>query len=67
MEYVGILGAISTFDPKVSSFSVFSKRLKQFFLANNITDSDKKRAILLNTLSEECYILVQSLCVPELP
>lgn len=39
---------------------------KEPFLANNITDSERLREILLNLLSEECYILVRSLCVLEL-
>lgn len=39
---------------------------KEPFLANNITDSERMREILLNLLSEECYILVRSLCVLEL-
>lgn len=46
---------------------MFSERVKQFFIANNILEENRKRAILLNTLSEECYVIVKSLCVPDLP
>lgn len=66
-EVMGLLGSLNIFDPKVSNFSIFSERLKQFFVANKITDPDRKKAILLNTLSEDCYILVRNLCVPVLP
>ncbi|KAJ8910316.1 hypothetical protein NQ315_012237 [Exocentrus adspersus] len=35
--------------------------------SQQITDEERKKAILLNTLSEDCYILLRNLCVPELP
>lgn len=66
-ELVGLLGTLTVFDSKTSDFSVFKERLNQFFIANKITDEVRQKAILLNTLSEDCYILVRSLCVPELP
>lgn len=72
-ELVGLLGSLSTFIElyrpyhKTSDCSVFSERLNQFLNSNNISDENKKRAILLNTLSEECYVMVRNLCVPDLP
>ncbi|XP_074039987.1 uncharacterized protein [Leptinotarsa decemlineata] len=66
-EIVGLLGSLSTFNHENSDFSVFLERLKQFFIANNITEEKRKKAILLNTLSEKCYILLRNLCVPNLP
>lgn len=63
----GLLGSLSVFDAKSSDFTVFKERLNQFFIANGITEEVRKKAILLNTLSEECYVLVRSLCVPDLP
>lgn len=62
-----LLGALSVFDPKISSYTVFSERLTQFFIANEITSDDRKKAILLNTLSEDCYVLLRNLCVPKTP
>ena len=62
-----LLGALSAFDPKTSSYTVFSERLTQFFIANEITSDDRKKAILLNTLNEECYVLLRNLCVPQTP
>lgn len=55
------------FDPKIHDWSVHVSRLTQFFVANAITDNDKKRAILLNGLSQEAYILLKNLCVPNGP
>ncbi|XP_044764532.1 uncharacterized protein K02A2.6-like [Coccinella septempunctata] len=55
------------FDPKIHDWTVHINRLEQFFVANTITDSDIKRAILLNGLSQEAYILLQNLCVPRKP
>ncbi|KAJ8971388.1 hypothetical protein NQ317_005087 [Molorchus minor] len=43
------------------------ERLTQFFIANKIADEERKKAILLNTLTEECYVLLRNLCVPNLP
>ncbi|XP_050305606.1 uncharacterized protein LOC126742843 [Anthonomus grandis grandis] len=61
------LGNLSTFDPEKSDYAIFSERLKQFFVANGITEDDKMRAILLNTLNEDCYVLLRNLCVPKTP
>lgn len=46
---------------------MFSKRINQCFLANDIDDDAQKRAILLNMFSEKTYILIRNLCVPNLP
>lgn len=44
----------------------FRKIKSFFFTINGITEEVKKKVILLNSLSEECYILVRNLCVPDL-
>lgn len=67
MADTNLLGNLQTFDHKNSDFTVFNERLNQFFVANSITEETKRKAILLNSLSEECYILVRNLCVPDLP
>lgn len=64
---IGLLGSLQTFDHKTSNISVFKERIAQFFIANKITDEERKKAILLNTFSEDTYVLVRNLCVPELP
>lgn len=61
------MGTSNVFDPTYSDISVFKEKLNQFFIANKITDEVRKNAILLNTLSEGCYVLVRNLCVLDLP
>lgn len=66
IHYAGLLGRLERFDHQSSDFRVFSERINQFSLANDIDDDNRKRAILLNILSEETYILLRNLCVPNL-
>lgn len=61
------LGILPEFDPKKQDWDVHLKRLQQFFIANEITDEEKKRAIVLNTLTEEAYKLTINLCIPKKP
>ncbi|KAJ8970826.1 hypothetical protein NQ317_009470 [Molorchus minor] len=58
---------LEKFDHKHSNFLVFEERLEQSFIVNNIKDGGQKRAILLCSLNEECYILLRNLCTPRLP
>lgn len=58
---------LKEFDYKINDFKIFSSRLRQFFLVNDINDEDKKRAYLLNFLSEKTYKLLVSLCAPKIP
>lgn len=55
------------FDPKIHDWAVHINRLEQFFVANSITDVAIQRAILLNGLSQEAYMLLQNLCIPSKP
>lgn len=51
-KIVGLLGTLSTIDRKYSDVSVINVRLNQFFIANKITEKERKKTILLNTLSD---------------
>lgn len=61
------LGHLREFDFNSNVWSLFKPRLENYFLANEIVQEEKKRAILLNTLSEESYQLVFNLCMPDNP
>ncbi|KAJ8943040.1 hypothetical protein NQ318_022584 [Aromia moschata] len=61
------MAIIEKFDSKKGDFTIFKERLNQSFVAYGITTMERKRAILLNSLNEECYVIVRSLCVPNLP
>ncbi|CAH0553559.1 unnamed protein product [Brassicogethes aeneus] len=39
----------------------------QFFLANGIKEDQRKRAILLNSMTDDTFILLRNLCVPDAP
>ncbi|KAG1662192.1 hypothetical protein GQR58_021058 [Nymphon striatum] len=45
----------------------YCERMEQFFVANGITDSDRKRAILLATVGESIYSLIKNLLSPTFP
>lgn len=61
------LGHIREFDPQTSDWTIFIRRMENYFIVNGITDADKKRAILLNALSEEAYKLIYNLSLPNKP
>lgn len=46
---------------------VYFARIEQYFVAYNIEDANRKRAILLSSLSEEVYSTLMDLCFPDLP
>ncbi|KAK9719446.1 hypothetical protein QE152_g22624 [Popillia japonica] len=46
------VGILTEFDPKITDWSVHIGRVEQYFVANDITDDVRKRAILLNGLSQ---------------
>lgn len=66
-ETTEIIGHLREFDQRKSDWSVYKPRLENYFVANNITCSLRKRAILLNALSEEGYKLAYNLSLPITP
>lgn len=46
---------------------VYVARIEQYFVAYNIEDANRKRAILLTSLSEDVYGTLIDLCFPDLP
>ncbi|KAI5633993.1 hypothetical protein NE865_13288 [Phthorimaea operculella] len=64
------VGTLSVFNHEVQEWSLFKERLKQWFLANDLSDLDdkasvKRRAILLSSLAENTYRLVRDLALPK--
>ena len=60
-------GHLREFEYNSSDWSVFKPRLENYFIANEIVEDAKKRAIFLNLLSESSYSLVASLSIPACP
>jgi len=62
-----IVGSVSEFDEKIDSFSDYIERLEQFFIANDIETSVKKRAVLLSCIGARTYKLLSNLLSPARP
>ncbi|XP_045471809.1 uncharacterized protein LOC123678704 [Harmonia axyridis] len=66
-EEKSFVGHLREFDVKINDWSIFKPRLLNYFTANNIDDPVRKRAILLNLLSEDSYRSIFNLCLPTAP
>ncbi|KAG4079626.1 hypothetical protein HA402_011282 [Bradysia odoriphaga] len=69
----GSIGSDSSNQPLPARFEanenwiVYFARLEQFFVAYSIEEANRKRAILLTSLSQDVYELLMDLCFPEPP
>lgn len=54
-------------NPENADWSVFNKRLENYFTANAIEDDKRKAVILLTSLNEDGYKLIYNLCLPVAP
>ena len=63
----GLHGKVSAFDANQEEWIEYVECLELYFLANDITDPVKKRAILLNAAGPTTYRLVKTLVVPGKP
>ena len=54
-------GAISAYDPKLEDWTSYADRLKHYFIANGVTEDEKKRAILISQAGPEAHKLLRSL------
>lgn len=53
-----IIGTLEPFRPDSGKWSVYEKRLQQFYIINGITTDEKKKAYLLTILrAENCDLL----------
>ncbi|XP_045453790.1 uncharacterized protein K02A2.6-like [Melitaea cinxia] len=69
---MSVLGTVPVFDCKSDEWPVHVAQLNSFFVANDITDTSdkdggKRRAILLNCMSQDSYRLIRDLLHPEKP
>lgn len=58
-------GILSVFDHAVQNWKTYKGRLTQWFIANDITDEVKQRAVLLSALSEGTFKLAADLALPK--
>ena len=57
-------GTIKQFNPQVDDWPTYVERLQYYFVANDVDDAAKKRAILLTVCGAPTYKLLRSL-VPD--
>lgn len=50
-----------------NDWTEYTERLEQYFLANDVVDGAKKRAILLSSVGSKTYGLLRSLVAPKKP
>ncbi|XP_049868244.1 uncharacterized protein LOC126368362 [Pectinophora gossypiella] len=58
-------GILSVFDRDLQTWQTYKNRLEQWFIANDVKDEVKKRAILLSALSDGTYRLAADLALPK--
>ena len=54
-------GAVSTFDPNAEDWTTYTDRMKHYFVANDVVDTDKKRSILLSACGSATYKIIRNL------
>ena len=60
-------GKIGKFNESEESWTQYVERIEQYFLANEVEDAAKKRAILLSACRSKTYALARDLLQPARP
>ena len=60
-------GKIDEFSSETDDWTEYTERLTQYFLANDIEEENKKKAILLSVCGAKSYSLLRSLTTPARP
>ena len=64
---MSVLGQVEPFELGNDDWVLYTERLDQFFLANGITDNQKKVAVLLTAIGPKAYSLLRNLLAPVKP
>ena len=67
VRVAGLVGVVAPFNGKEEEWIDYAERLEHYFIANDITDVAKKRAILLNAVGASTYRLIKTLALPGVP
>ena len=62
---MAVHGTLAPFNPEEEDWVEYTDRLSYYFTANGITDSAKKRAILISCCGPATFRLMKSLVFPE--
>ena len=60
-------GSIGEYKSEIEEWPAYAERLQHYFTANDVTNGDKKRAILLSVCGAGTYGLIRSLVQPKKP
>ena len=60
-------GQLREFSAQNSDWVIYKRRLDNYFSVNNITEDERRKALLLNALDEESYKLIFNLSLPRSP
>ena len=60
-------GRVDIFNPEVEDWVTYSERLEHYFIANDIEENEKRRAILLSAVGAKSYQLIRNLVRPNKP
>ena len=60
-------GSLREYTPGQETWDEYIERLELYFVANDIADPEKKRAILLNACGSSTYKLFRNLAAPGKP
>ena len=64
---MALYGTVGEFKESDESWTQYVERLEQYFLANEITDGKKQRAILLSVCGSKTYGLLRDILQPKKP
>ena len=66
-KVMSVHGKISQFIPSQESWSSYTERLEYYFIANDVQDPAKKKAILLTVCGPSTFQLLKNLLQPNMP
>ena len=61
------LGQVEQFEVGADDWELYTERLEQFFLVNEVREDSKKVAFLLTVIGAKAYALLRNLTTPEKP
>ena len=62
-----LVGALAPFEPSKMQWTLYSERIEEYLVANNVDNPRKKVAILLSSIGDTTYELLGDLCAPDKP
>ena len=60
-------GSLGEFDQQTGDWKSYIERTQQYFAANDVTDADKQRVILLSSVGDKTYRTIKDVLSPDAP